>query len=56
MPPWKESLTEEERWKVIGYVQTIFARPVMHDPDEGDPSGDYAGLTNPVPLDIGVSS
>jgi cbb3-type cytochrome c oxidase subunit II len=54
MPTWKESLTEDERWKVIGYVQTIFARPVMHDPDEGDPFGDYAGVTNPMPLDIAV--
>jgi mono/diheme cytochrome c family protein len=54
MPPWKESLTEEQRWKVIGYIQQVFARPVMHDPDEGDPSGEYAGLTNPVPLDIDV--
>jgi mono/diheme cytochrome c family protein len=54
MPPWKESLTEEQRWKVIGYIQQVFARPVMHDPDEGDPSGAYAGLTNPVPLDVDV--
>jgi mono/diheme cytochrome c family protein len=48
MPTWKESLTEEERWKVIRYVQQVFARPVMHDPDEGDPSGEYANLTNPL--------
>jgi len=48
MPTWKASLTEEERWKVIRYVQEIFARPVMHDPSEGDPSGSYAGLTNPL--------
>jgi mono/diheme cytochrome c family protein len=48
MPTWKESLTEEERWKVIHYVQQVFARPVMHDPDEGDPSGEYANLTNPL--------
>jgi mono/diheme cytochrome c family protein len=52
MPPWKESLTEEQRWKVIRYVQQVFARPVMHDPDEGDPAGAYAGLTNPVELSI----
>lgn len=52
MPPWKESTTEEERWQVIRYVQQIFARPVERDPDEGDPSGDYAGLTNPVPLTV----
>jgi mono/diheme cytochrome c family protein len=54
MPPWKESLTEEQRWKVIGYIQRIFARPVMHDPDEGDPSGEYAGLTNPLDNTIEV--
>jgi len=52
MPPWKESLSEEERWKVIRYVREIFASPVMHDPDEGDPSGAYAGLVNPVPLTV----
>jgi mono/diheme cytochrome c family protein len=54
MPPWKESLTEEQRWKVVSFIQQVFARPVMHDPDEGDPSGAYAGLTNPVPLDVDV--
>jgi mono/diheme cytochrome c family protein len=54
MPPWRESLTEEQRWKVISYVQQVYARPVMHDPDEGDPSGAYADLTNPVPLDVDV--
>ena len=52
MPTWKESLTEDQRWKVIRYVQQIFAHPVMHDPDEGDPSGSYANLTNPVPLTL----
>lgn len=50
MPTWKESLTETERWQIIRYIKTIFANPTMHDPAEGDPSGDYAGLTNPVPL------
>lgn len=48
MPPWKESLTEEQRWNVVRYIQQIYARPVMHDPDEGDPSGAYAGLENPI--------
>ena len=52
MPTWKTSLNEDERWKVIRYIQQIYARPVMHDPDEGDPSGDYANLTNPVELSI----
>jgi mono/diheme cytochrome c family protein len=52
MPPWKEGMSEEERWQVIRYIQQVFARPVMRDPDEGDPSGEYANLTNPVDLTI----
>ncbi len=52
MPTWKTSLTEDQRWKVTRYIQQIFARPVMHDPDEGDPSGEYAGLTSPVEVTI----
>jgi len=52
MPTWKTNLSEDERWTVIRYVQQIFARPVMHDPDEGDPSGDYANLTNPLPVTV----
>ncbi len=54
MPPWKASLSEEERWHVIRYVRQIFARPVERDPDEGNPSGEYAGLTNPIPLTIEI--
>lgn len=50
MPTWKTSLTEEERWTVIRYARQIFSRPVMRDPDEGDPSGEYTGLNNPLPL------
>ncbi len=49
MPTWKLSLSEEERWNVVRYIQRIYAQPVMHDPDEGDPSGAYANLTNPLP-------
>jgi mono/diheme cytochrome c family protein len=52
MPTWKASLTEEERWSVINYIQETFARPTMRDPAEGDVPADYAGLTNPVPLTI----
>ncbi len=48
MPPWKESLSEDQRWKVIRYIQQLFAMPVERDPDEGDPTGTYAGLTNPL--------
>jgi mono/diheme cytochrome c family protein len=54
MPTWKTSLSEEERWQVVRYVQQIFARPIMRDPNEGDPSGEYANLTNPVPLTVDV--
>ncbi len=54
MPPWKQSLTVDQRWKVIRYIKQTFARPIMRDPDEGDPSGDYAGLTNPLKLSIGL--
>jgi mono/diheme cytochrome c family protein len=52
MPTWKASLTEDERWKVIRYVQQTFARPVMRDPAEGDPPAECASLTNPVPLTV----
>ncbi len=54
MPVWRASLSEADRWRVIRYVQQIFTRPVMRDPDEGDPSGEYAGLTNPLPLTVDV--
>ncbi len=52
MPTWKASLTEDERWEVIRYVQQIFARPVMRDPAEGDPPAEYASQTDPVPLTV----
>lgn len=52
MPPWRESLTEEQRWLAIRYVQQIFANPVERDPDEGDPSGPYANLKNPLPTTV----
>jgi mono/diheme cytochrome c family protein len=54
MPTWKTSLTEEQRWNVIRYIRQIFAQPAMHDPDEGDPTGEYAGLVNPLPLTVEV--
>ena len=54
MPPWKASLSEQERWDVVNYVQTIFAHPAMRDPAEGDPTGEYANLTNPVDLTVEV--
>jgi mono/diheme cytochrome c family protein len=49
MPAWKESMPELDRWRVIRYVQQIFARPLMRDPAEGDPPAEYASLTNPMP-------
>ncbi len=52
MPPWKESLTEEQRWHVIRYIQEIFANPVERDPAEGDPPPNYASTDNPVPLTL----
>jgi mono/diheme cytochrome c family protein len=52
MPAWKLTLSDDQRWKVIAYVQQTFSRPVMHDPDEGDLPPDYANLTNPVPLTL----
>ena len=52
MPVWKASLSEQERWNVIRYIQQIFSRPVMHDPQEGDPPSDYAGMTNPLDVSI----
>ena len=54
MPTWKASLTEDERWMAIRYIQQIFAHPVDRDPDEGDPTGSYANLTNPLPLTVDV--
>ena len=54
MPTWKTSLTEEQRWKVIRYIQQVFAYPMMRDPDEGNPSDKYANLKNPLPLTVEV--
>jgi mono/diheme cytochrome c family protein len=54
MPTWKASLTEDQRWRVIQYIQQIFSRPMMRDPNEGDPTGKYADLTNPLPLTVDV--
>ena len=52
MPPWRESLSDQERWDVIRYIITIFAQPAMRDPAEGDPPAEYANLENPVELSI----
>jgi mono/diheme cytochrome c family protein len=47
MPPWRESLTESQRWNVIRYVQQMYATPFERDPDEGDPPAAYQ-KTNPL--------
>ncbi len=51
MPPWKESLTEKERWEVIKYVQAVYSQTFERDPDEGDLPAEY-DLTNPLPITI----
>ncbi len=54
MPTWKTSLTEDQRWKVIAYIQQTFAQPLMRDPTEGDVPDDYPGLDKPVPASVAV--
>jgi cbb3-type cytochrome c oxidase subunit II len=51
MPPWKESLTESQRWNVIHYVQQVYAQTFERDPDEGDVPAEY-DKTNPLPVTI----
>ena len=50
MPTWKESMSESDRWDVIRYIQRIYSKPAMHDPDEGDPPAGYSDLTNPLDM------
>lgn len=52
MPPWKASLTAQERWDVIRYIRATFAQPAMRDPAEGDPPAPYDTMENPIPLTI----
>jgi cytochrome c oxidase cbb3-type subunit 2/cytochrome c oxidase cbb3-type subunit I/II len=51
MPPWKESLTEEQRWNVVRYVQEVYAHAFERDPDEGDVPKEY-DLKNPLEISI----
>ena len=51
MPPWKESLTESQRWKVLAYVQEMYAHPFERDPAEGNPPPEYT-KTNPLPVTL----
>ena len=48
MPMWKESLSEDQIWRVISYIQQTFAQPFYHDPDEGDPPPPYTDMENPL--------
>src|SRR5450759_1352007 len=41
MPPWRESLSNSQRWAVIRYVQQVYARPFERDPNEGKPPAAY---------------
>ncbi|MDR3687355.1 MAG: c-type cytochrome [Coriobacteriia bacterium] len=51
MPPWKESLTESQRWNVIHYIQQVYAAPIERDPNEGDPPPKYQG-NDPLPVTV----
>lgn len=51
MPPWRESLTEAQRWAVIRYVQEVYAHPFERDPAEGDPPPAYQ-KKNPLPATL----
>jgi len=51
MPPWKESLTEQQRWNVVRYVQEMYAHPFERDPDEGDVPAEY-DLKDPLPVTV----
>ncbi len=51
MPPWKESLTEQQRWNVINYIKQMYAAPFERDPDEGDVPPEY-DKTDPLPVTI----
>jgi cytochrome c oxidase cbb3-type subunit 2 len=48
MPPWKESLTTNQRWDVIHYVQEVYAHAMERDPNEGNPTPAYQ-KKNPLP-------
>jgi mono/diheme cytochrome c family protein/cbb3-type cytochrome oxidase cytochrome c subunit len=51
MPPWKESLTESQRWNVIRYVQTMYSATFERDPDEGDVPPEY-DKKDPLPVTV----
>ncbi|PKQ37800.1 MAG: hypothetical protein CVT59_05905 [Actinobacteria bacterium HGW-Actinobacteria-1] len=51
MPPWKESLTESQRWNVIHYVQQVYASTWERDPDEGDVPAEYQ-KTSPLEVTL----
>src|SRR5450759_4200686 len=51
MPPWRESLTDAQRWAVIRYVKEVYAHPFERDPAEGDPPPAYQ-KKNPLPATL----
>lgn len=50
MPRWKQSITEEERWLAVLFIQNAFMDMVPHLTDEGDLPKEY-DLKNPVKVD-----
>lgn len=51
MPRWKQTLTEEERWLAVLFVQNAFMDMVPHLTDEGDLPAEFAARKNPVKVD-----
>jgi cytochrome c oxidase cbb3-type subunit 2 len=51
MPPWRQSLTVNQRWNVIHYIQQVYAAPFERDPNEGVPPPEYQG-NDPLPVTI----
>lgn len=50
MPKWRQSMTEDERWLVVLYIQNAFMDMVPHLTEEGDLPAEY-DVTNPLPVD-----
>jgi mono/diheme cytochrome c family protein len=53
MPPWRQSLSVDQRWKVVRYVQLVYAHAFEHDPNEGDVPKAYDKKN---PLDITIAN
>jgi mono/diheme cytochrome c family protein len=48
MPVWKTTLSDQQIWNTISYVQQMYAQPFYHDPDEGDPPPPFDTMKNPL--------